>query len=171
MICGVMLIIASAALAVYNSIEDRNAGKASEEVLHMIQSQEQETVDSEYIGYLTIPALGLELPVMSEWDYDRLKIAPCLYYGSVEENHMVIAAHNYSCHFGRISQLNFGDTVIFTDMAHNSYNYTVGDIETLGPLDTEEMIDSDWNLTLYTCTYSGAERITVRCKRDSSVSE
>ncbi len=29
-----------------------------------------------YVGVLTIPALELELPVMSEWDAARLKIAP-----------------------------------------------------------------------------------------------
>ena len=28
-------------------------------------------------GYLSVPSVGLELPVMAEWDYDRLKTAPC----------------------------------------------------------------------------------------------
>ena len=32
---------------------------------------------NEYIGYLTIPALGLELPVMAELDSARLETAPC----------------------------------------------------------------------------------------------
>lgn len=32
-----------------------------------------------YIGYLSIPILDLELPVMSEWDYPHLKVAPCRY--------------------------------------------------------------------------------------------
>ena len=30
----------------------------------------------DYIGTLAIPALELELPVMAQWDYDRLTIAP-----------------------------------------------------------------------------------------------
>ena len=30
-----------------------------------------------YIGYISIPALNKELPVMSTWSYPKLKIAPC----------------------------------------------------------------------------------------------
>ena len=30
-----------------------------------------------YLGVLKIPALGLELPVMTDWSYPKLKIAPC----------------------------------------------------------------------------------------------
>ena len=35
-----------------------------------------------YIGRLEIPALELELPVMSEWSYPRLRTAPCRDKGS-----------------------------------------------------------------------------------------
>ena len=49
----------------------------------------------EYIGYLSIPDLKLELPVMSEWDYNRLKVAPCRHFGSSRTDDLVIAAHNY----------------------------------------------------------------------------
>lgn len=34
------------------------------------------------IGYLSIPSLDLELPIMADWDDTRLKIAPCRYTGS-----------------------------------------------------------------------------------------
>lgn len=31
------------------------------------------TIDGyDYIGYVEVPVLGLKLPVMAEWDYDRL---------------------------------------------------------------------------------------------------
>ena len=32
----------------------------------------------DYIGYLSIPSIGLELPVLSQWSYAGLKIAPGL---------------------------------------------------------------------------------------------
>ena len=34
------------------------------------------------IGILTVPALELELPVLTDWSYEKLKKAPCHYYGS-----------------------------------------------------------------------------------------
>ena len=56
-----------------------------------------------YIGYLSVPKLELELPVMADWDYTRLRIAPCRYTGSIRGEDLVIMAHNYDSHFGRLS--------------------------------------------------------------------
>lgn len=50
----------------------------------------------DYIGTLEIPALELSLPVLSEWSYPNLKIAPCRYTGSAYRDSLVIAAHNYT---------------------------------------------------------------------------
>lgn len=177
-VIGAVLIALSVALAVYNYIENVNSARSSEEVMAELkqkisgeaESQGMKVVEIDgygYIGYLYMPSLELELPIMSEWDYDRLKIAPCLYYGSVKTDDMVIAGHNYTRHFGRLNRLKIGDTVQFTDMEGNVYKYKVGDMETLQPSDTEDMIISDWDLSLYTCTLSGGSRITVRCERVS----
>ena len=78
---------------------------------------------------------------------------------------MVIAAHNYAGFFGRLSELKIGDTVLFTDMDGKVYAYRVGDMEILPPGATEDMIKSQWELSLYTCTYGGASRVTLRCER------
>lgn len=53
-----------------------------------------------YIGYLELPTLGLTLPVMSDWSYEKLRIAPCRCWGSVYDDSLVILAHNYARHFG-----------------------------------------------------------------------
>ena len=43
-----------------------------------------ETIDGvDYVGVLRIPSLALELPVISQWSYPLLKIAPCRYSGSM----------------------------------------------------------------------------------------
>ena len=55
----------------------------------------QEIEGNDYIGVLEIPSLGLSLPVMSEWSYPRLKLAPCRYHGSAYTGSLTIAAHNY----------------------------------------------------------------------------
>jgi sortase A len=118
-----------------------------------------------YIGYLSIPALDLELPVLSAWDYTRLKIAPCRYSGSTKSDDLVIAAHNYARHFGKLSQLRAGDQVTFTDMDGVVTVYQVVAVEVLQPTAIEEVTSGAFDLTLITCTYGGKSRVTVRCDR------
>ena len=70
------------------------------------------TIDGrDYIGYLSIPELELELPVISQWSYELLQIAPCRDVGSTKTDDLVIAAHNYQTHFGRLNELSEGDSV------------------------------------------------------------
>lgn len=124
------------------------------------------TVDGfKYIGTVTIPALELELPVMEQWDYVRMKTAPCRYSGSVYLDDMVICAHNYGSHFGSLGKLQINDEVIFTDAAGNVFRYSVADIKTLSGTAVKDMTSGDWDLTLFTCNYSGFARVTVRCRR------
>lgn len=120
----------------------------------------------EYIGYLSIPALELELPVMAEWDYSRLMIAPCRHFGSSRTDDLVIAAHNYKTHFGSLSKLESGAEVIFTDMdgIENRYEL-VRDPETLAPDAVDAVQNSGYDLVLYTCTPGGATRVVAFCDR------
>lgn len=120
----------------------------------------------EYIGYLSIPTLELELPVMAEWDYSRLKIAPCRHFGSSRTDDLVIAAHNYKTHFGSLSKLESGAEVIFTDMDGIENHYVLmKDPETLAPDAVDEVQNSGYDLVLYTCTPGGATRVVAFCDR------
>ena len=49
-------------------------------------------------------------------------------------------------------------------MNGNVFFYTVEDLEVVPGTGTEEMISTEWDLTLFTCTYGGQDRYTVRCK-------
>lgn len=116
-----------------------------------------------YIGYLSIPALNMELPIMSDWSYAQLQIAPCRYHGSIRGEDLVLMAHNYRSHFGYINRLELGDQVIFTDMDGKTTVYTVVGQDILDPSAVEVITAGEYDLTLFTCTYGGASRITVYC--------
>lgn len=124
-----------------------------------------EIKDNRYIGFLSIPDLGLELPIMSTWSYPQLNIAPCRYIGSVRGEDLVLMAHNNDSHFGRLSQLDLGDGVSFTDMDGQTIYYEVVGKDVLDPSAVEEMTSGAFDLTLFTCTYGGGSRITVYCDR------
>lgn len=119
----------------------------------------------DYIGTLDIPSLELTLPIISWWSGEGFQIAPCRYTGSAYTADLVLAAHNYPSHFGRIGELSQGDGVSFTDMEGNVFSYEVIQQEILQGTDVEEMEEGDWDLTLFTCTIGGKYRVTVRCRQ------
>lgn len=118
-----------------------------------------------YIGFVSLPTLGLELPVMADWSYDKLNVAPCVYSGSYENNDLVIMAHNYVKHFGGLSNLSERDIVKFTDVNGNVTTYKVVVTDMLSEVDIENMTAGEFDLTLFTCNYDGKSRITIRCDR------
>ena len=117
----------------------------------------------DYIGYLSIPSLELTLPIQSQWSYEGFRVAPGRFAGSTYSKDLVLAAHNYPQHFGRIGDLQPGDTVCFTDMDGHVTHYRVAALETLAPEDVEGMLSGEYDLTLFTCTVGGKSRVTVRC--------
>ena len=189
---GLLLIAAALLITVYNIRESDRAGSESEEMVVRMESltadlperletekkelvpeyvknpeMEMPTVEvngQECVGMIEIPALGLKLPVISEWSDAKLKKAPCRYSGSAYLKNMIIAGHNYRTHFSGIKRLNPGDSVVFTDADGNVFSYEVAEIETVGGYDIEKMEAGDWDLTLFTCTNKGKARAAVRCR-------
>ncbi len=119
-----------------------------------------------YIGYVIIDALELKLPVMSDYDSSKLRISPCRYYGSTKTDNLVLMAHNYSYHFGNIHLLRNGDSVVFVDADSIVSRYQVVGMEVLLPNHGVEAVTAgDYDLVLFTCTYSGQQRTVVYCDR------
>lgn len=117
----------------------------------------------EYIGTLSIPSLGLKVPVQRNWSYENLSVSPCRYSGSAYADNLAIIAHTY--HFGKLSSLALDATVTFTDMENNVFRYVVREKNTISPSDANEIAHSGYDLTLVTCTLSGTKRVAVYCER------
>lgn len=126
---------------------------------------EMEVKGRNYVGVLTIPSLNLELPILSQWSKDGVKIAPCRLEGTPYQNNMVLGAHNYTVHFGKLSLLKAGDLVYFEDLDGNVFAYEAVSFEVLSPNQGEILRDAQWDLSLFTCTLSGRSRFTVRCQK------
>ena len=193
-VLGSVLLISALSLFLYNTNEQNKAAESVEVIMPQMaelirQRRESQATDTtgvdemiaivpsekemptaeienhDYIGFVGIPKLGLELPVMADWSYPQLKIAPCRFSGDVYGDDIVIMAHNYVRHFGPIDNLRAGDTVTFTDINGTTTEYTVVVTDVLVSTAVEEMTAGDYDMTLFTCDYSGNSRITVRCDR------
>ena len=190
MALGLVLLLCAGGLLAYNQWDDRRAGEESEAaaiaLVEEIQSGEveiQKVVEeapegpsaellqvaeldgSRYMGVLTIPKLERILPVQSDWSLPKLKKSPCRYSGSLTGGELVICAHNYRKHFGGLATLSLGDSVVFTDLEGNQTFYEVREIYTVAATDIDGMVNSGYDLSLFTCNYGGKARITVRCSR------
>ncbi len=141
---------------------------AAPQILHSTREKEMTVLEIDgqgYIGFVGLTSLNIELPVMADWSDTQLKTAPCRYTGSIYTDDLVIMAHNYDRHFGALSELRIGDSVSFTDMDAETTLYEVVALDVLAPTDIEVMTAGEYDLTLFTCTYGGKSRVTVRCNR------
>lgn len=126
----------------------------------------QEIDGYDYVGILSIPALALELPVISSWSYEGATVAPCRYSGSAYLDDLVIAAHNHRAHFGPLlNDIRLDDEVVFTDVDGNVFQYYVVEFQVVEPTQIDEMITGDWDLTLFTCNPGMQTRLAVRCEK------
>lgn len=114
---GVICLLGAMGFVVYNRWEDKQAERIAQDILENVQSMiettqpelppeepvvppedtepillEMATVEVDgydCIGVLSIPVLSIKLPVLTEWSYEKLKNAPCHYYGTYYEKDFV----------------------------------------------------------------------------------
>lgn len=187
-IAGIAMVFLSIYLIGKNYYVEYNAGKSIDNVIPKLEEKigsadvgtdtladvEETIVDGHvYIGIIKVPSQNLELPIIKEWNYDNLEIAPCRFTGSYKSKDLVIAGHNYKRHFSKLKNLQKGDEIIFVAANGKDYIYRVSLVEVLEPKQVEYLInkekENEWDLSLFTCTKSGAGRYVVRCIETNSV--
>ena len=190
-VIGMISVLTSGGLWLFNSMEDNGAADFSENTAQAIFEQidvgtpeyvamqpllNPDALEEDglryviidgvaYIGVLDIPSLSISLPVNASWSYPALKNTPCRFSGTIRGNDLVIAAHAYESHFAPIQNLPMGDLVVLTDVDGIEHIYQVAKTEVVRPSETAHVMHSDYDLTLFTCTYGGQSRVVVRCIR------
>ena len=138
---GFLLLLIAGGWYIFNTVEDENAGKQAAEILSkfetvqsIVPTDPDETentgpvikVDGDaFCGKVVIEKVDIELPIYDEWNYDRLKSAPCRYTGHIATNDMIIAGHNYRSHFRNLKYVKVGDKVTFIDAYGIAHDYVV----------------------------------------------
>lgn len=183
---GILFIAFALALTIYNIVDSNRAKRNSDDIIQQFLAKQSEIKDAlnkefymnhsdismssieidgiRYIGIISIPSYGLDLPVAAETSESFLRLSPCRYDGTVYNKDLIIAGHNYMSHFNSIKNLRSGDEVYFNDAAGNTFYYQVLSIEEIDGRDIERMYEGQWDMSLFTCTTSGRSRFTVRCK-------
>ena len=117
----------------------------------------------EMLGVISVPSVDLELPVQKAWGDDALEMSPCFFSATMDGEGLVIGAHNYKAHFGRLAECVIGDTVNIRYEDGTVICYEIKDTETLAKNELSKLLDTDSDLTLFTCTPGGHNRLVLRC--------
>lgn len=147
------------------AVEERAAPAGALPGASAADASEADDFAGEYLGVLSIPSLSLELPVARELDGAALRDTPCRYRGSADTGDLIIAAHSYRRHFGRLAELEPGSELVLTT-AGRELTYRLSATETIGAYDSDALLSGDWELTLFTCTPGGTARLAARFALD-----
>ena len=186
-VLGSVMVLVAGLLTLRNEHQASIAGNNAEALLsafsHEIQAQEVEAIYDtavpeelpagempqmtlqgyDLVGIVKIPSIDLELPVFNNWSYDLLQISPCRYSGSVEGEDLILMGHNYKKHFTPIKKTSEGATVEFCSVDGKTHTYKIVATEVLQKTELDALTDSDYPLTLFTCTNGGSARFVMRC--------
>lgn len=182
-IIGIFLLLLSVFIIIFNSYKENKSFDTATKDLAVLKDAMRKNVGHEnkktekeleidgtkYLGIISIPKLNIELPVIKNFSYNELAISPCRYYGSIKEHDLMIAAHNYKNFFSGIDRLNSDDKIVFTECDGTVHVYGVTYTELINGYHSDKMFENkdDWDLTLFTCDWSGYSRITVRANEIS----
>ena len=142
--------------------------ETSSEETYTANDGEAYTIDSR----LTIPSLGIDYPVLSETSEELLKISLNKYWGHGpnQVGNYCIVGHNYANGklFGKLSQMEIGDTAILKDMATgSSVTYEAYNKYVVDPTDvscTSQLTNGRREMTLITCKEYGTKRLVIKCR-------
>ena len=163
-VLGIVLELYAGGLWGYNQYIQNKAEEAAADALADYQNGGSAY---DYFGSITIESANISLPIINGYSNDILNVGACVFDGSIEEGNLIVIGHNYRSVFGRLDLIKIGDTITINHNGTN-YGYVVSGVTEIDASDKEQMYEgggSVWNLTLYTCNFSGAGRITIRAVR------
>lgn len=123
------------------------------------------------VGTIEIPKTGIKYPILAEVTPKSIETAVAMLYGPGpnEVGNTVIIGHNYrnGAFFGKNKQLSNGDIVYITDNNGRKIKYTIYNIYTTSPEDSEYMTrntNGGREISLSTCTDDSKQRLIIWAK-------
>lgn len=121
---------------------------------------------------ITIPRLGIDYPVISEWSEELLKVSVNKYWGPKpnEVGNYCIVGHNYKSGkmFGNLPAITDGDIIeLKSFLTGETVKYEVYDRKVVNPSDTactSQLTGGRKELTLITCKEYGTQRLVVKAR-------
>lgn len=153
-IVGIILLFGAFELTIHNYYED-------------YQAKENADKDDRWNQvYWSFGSTGIITAASSNVTLEPGRIKNCT--RKIQKKY-IIAGHNYRSHFSRLKTLDIGSKIWFIDVEGNRFEYKVSDIEIIKGTNVKQMEKGKWDMTLFTCTYGGQNRMALRCTLTNAV--
>jgi len=184
-ILGIGLILCSAGLLLFQHFRAHSAVKSAKAVVSQIEAllpvrstgvpgiyadpamPVLELDGEDFSGLLDVPAFGVTLPVGSIWDTGKLGFYPCRFWGSANDNSLVIGGTDQQGQFDFCDKIDLGAIITVTDMTGAEFTYSVSQVDRAKHADTGWLCSEDHDLTLFARANFSLEYIAVRCSLSS----
>ena len=94
---------------------------------------------------------------------EKAKNSPAIYVGAIDSYPLIIGGHNSNSQFNKLYKIKEGAEVIIINLQGDKVTFKVKEIEIINGKDIKGMTETDYPLTLFTCTFNNQSRLTIRC--------
>ncbi|MBQ3527022.1 MAG: hypothetical protein IJA52_00505 [Clostridia bacterium] len=101
------------------------------------------------IGIVEVPQLSAKLPVCASWDKMEASLIPSRLSGSVYDSSLVIGGADSKGQLDFFEEICVGDTVFFTDVTGDRFEYIVSSIDVIKNVPTGELIEENDDLLMF----------------------
>ena len=115
----------------------------------------------DFIGILEMPRFNSKVPVCAYWG--NVSKYPCCFSGSIYDRTMQIGATSQKGQYDFYREISVGDTILFTDMEGNRYNYTITNLRYAKHADQSSLNRTDSALTLFIKNMYDFEYLIISC--------
>lgn len=169
-ICVVAAILVILGIALF--IVFRNPGDKAEENIVPANTVEDDSGDTyggyDVLGKIKIEKIDVEQYILDSKDEGALKKGVIKLYGSSLNNYgnLCLAGHNYDDVFGKLNELDMGDTITLIEKDDTETEYKIKEILSVDPTDLTPLIQDEEKveLTLITCENASTKRLVIRAE-------
>ena len=101
--------------------------------------------------------------IESKGQEEAVEVFDINYVGTLNSYPLIIGGHNSNSQFNKLYKIKEGAEVIIINLQGEKVVYKVKKIETIDGKDIKGMTETDYPLTLFTCTFNNRARLTIRC--------
>ena len=169
---GVMLIISSVSLMLYQSVRQKITVQSNAEIVDTLftlmpsvhSGEKDDRVD------MNMPMLEIDgenfvgkLPVCGSWNRHKVSEFPCRYSGSLYDGSLIIGGSDAAGQFDFAKNISIGDSVFLTDMVGGQYFYRVEWIEITADVSTENLVSDKADMILFARNTYSLDYTVIQC--------